>query len=182
LLFLTSLVASLNLDDVQVDEYGGKHKLKHYLAELNKRPGFDRVRSVGVTRDADLDVAGAFASVRGLLLANGFTPPDSPGEVKDGLLNVGVFILPDNNRAGMLEDLCLDAVREDPALACVDEFLTCIETRAARRPGNFPKARLQSWLASQIEPGKRLGEAAQAGYWPWGSPAFEPLRQFVQLL
>ncbi len=44
------------------------------------------------------------------------------------------------------------------------------------------KARVHAWLASQIEPDKRLGEAAKAGYWPWDSPGFDRLKQFLQAL
>jgi hypothetical protein len=39
---------------------------------------------------------------------------------------------------------------------------------------------MQVFLASRLEAGKRLGEAAQAGYLPWGAPAFDELRRFVK--
>ena len=41
------------------------------------------------------------------------------------------------------------------------------------------KARAHAWLASRVEPDKRVGEAAQAGYWPWGADAFLDLWSFV---
>jgi len=44
------------------------------------------------------------------------------------------------------------------------------------------KAHLHTWLASQREPDKRLGEAAEAGFWPWTNTVFDFLRQFLLAL
>ena len=95
---------------------------------------------------------------------------------------VGVFILPDNQRSGMLEDLCLGSVASDLALPCVDEFFDCVAKATNRQPGNLAKARIQAWLASHPEPDNRLGLAAQKGYWPWAAPAFAPLIAFLRTL
>lgn len=46
----------------------------------------------------------------------------------------------------------------------------------------MPVSLTHVWLASEVEPEKRLGEAAEAGYWPWTSPAFDALRQFLLAL
>ena len=82
----------------------------------------------------------------------------------------------------MLEDLCLAGVQADPAMPCVPEFFDCVQRRANRQPNNLAKARVHAWLASQVEPDKRLGEAAEAGYWPWASPAFAPLTSLLRVL
>ncbi len=82
----------------------------------------------------------------------------------------------------MLEDLCLAAVQADPATPCVDAYFTCLQTQTGKLPNNLAKARAHVWLASRPEPDRRLGEAAQSGYWPWADPAFDPLRQFLLAL
>jgi hypothetical protein len=41
------------------------------------------------------------------------------------------------------------------------------------------KACVHAWLASKERPDKRLGEAAQAGYWPFEHSAFDALSQFL---
>lgn len=46
-------------------------------------------------------------------------------------------------------------------------------------PYNMAKAKVHTFLASRIEPDKRLGEAAQAGYWPFNDPVFDPLKNFI---
>jgi hypothetical protein len=93
-----------------------------------------------------------------------------------------VFLLPDNASPGMLEDLCLEAVASDPAAPCLDEYFTCVFQRGNRRPVEVAKARVHAWLASQLKPDLRLGEAAEAGYWPWNSPVFDQLRAFLRAL
>ena len=47
---------------------------------------------------------------------------------------------------------------------------------------NPTKARLQAYLAALPRPGLRLGEAAEAGVWPWEHPAFDPLIAFLRAL
>lgn len=86
------------------------------------------------------------------------------------------------NTPGALEDLCLQSVTQDPAMLCVGVYFQCLQKQGLPMPSNLPKARVQAFLASRQEAGKRLGEAAQAGYLPWDDKAFEPVRNFLQQL
>jgi hypothetical protein len=90
------------------------------------------------------------------------------------------MILPEENTPGMLEDLCLRAVAQDPAMLCVEQYFQCLQQRGLSLPHNRSKAKVQAFLASRPEAGKRLGEAAQARYWPWDDKAFEQVRNFLQ--
>jgi hypothetical protein len=92
---------------------------------------------------------------------------------------VSIFVLPDDTSAGMLEDLCLAAVESDGAIECLNDYLACVLLNCNRKPENPAKARVHAWLASQPRADLRLGEAAEAGYWPWDSGAFENLRRFI---
>ncbi|MFN4219076.1 MAG: DUF3226 domain-containing protein, partial [Candidatus Bipolaricaulia bacterium] len=94
--------------------------------------------------------------------------------------SVMVMILPDINTPGALEDLCLQAVANDPALPCVEQYFECLKQQTSSFPKNFAKAKIQAFLASRVEAGKRLGEAAQAGYWPWHSSVFDQLKSFLK--
>jgi hypothetical protein len=82
----------------------------------------------------------------------------------------------------MLEDLCLASVGAHPAFPCVDDYFQCVFRTGGRLPNNLGKARVHAWLASEAIPDKHLGEAAQADYWPWTSPAFAPLIVFLRML
>lgn len=182
--FLNALLGELRITDIQVVDYGGKTLLKDYLEVLAKTPnsGFAGLVSLAITRDADTDAAGAFASACAALANAGLAVPSAHGQFAGANPQVGVWILPDGITPGMLEDLCMASVQTDLALPCVDEYFRCVGQRAGRQPNNIAKARLHVWLASQAEPDKRLGEAAEKGYWPWDAAAFQPLIRFLQSL
>src|SRR5205814_7104961 len=119
--------------------------------------------ALGTTRDADDSAVQVFQSICVLLRNNGLPAPSAPGQIAVGPPRVGVFILPDNLRNGMLEDLCLDTVQADGAMSCVTDFFQCVLQKAGRQPSPLAKARVHAWLASQVVPDLRLGEAAEKG-------------------
>jgi hypothetical protein len=178
--FFTALLKRLGIAEVQVEEYGGKPALGAYLKELRtKRPGRRKLQTLAVTRDLDVGMVQDYQSVCSALTNSGLAAPPAPGQFIKGKPSVGVYLFPDNQRPGMLEDLCLDAAAADPALPCVDDFIQCIADRAKRSPVPLAKARMHAWLASQDEPDLRLGEATQKLWWPWNHPAFDALKQFL---
>ena len=181
-IFFTAFLAHLNINNVQVEQYGGKPKLPSYLRNLRNIPGYLEVISLGITRDADDSAQSAFQSVCSSLNTASLSIPSKPREIAGDNPQVSVMILPGGQKNGMLEDLCIDAVATDPVLQCVDEYLECVYKKSERTPKNIAKARIHAWLSSQIEPDKRLGEAAKAGYLPWNSPGFDSLKQFLQAL
>lgn len=178
-LFFTAFLNHLNITDVQVEQYGGKQALASYIKTLKVRPGYLQIISLGITRDADNSAQSAFQSVCSSLNRAELPVPSQPGEIVGNNPRLSVLILPDDQNPGMLEDLCLNAIRADPVLQCVDEFFDCVYKSARREPGNLSKARIRAWLSSQVEPDKRLGEAAKAGYWSWDHPEFSQLKQFL---
>ncbi len=58
--FFSALLAHLSISDVQVEEYGGKRQLSRYFQELQIRPGYQEIVSIGITRDADNSAPSAF--------------------------------------------------------------------------------------------------------------------------
>ena len=178
----SALIDHLNLPDIEIRDIGGKTKFHTNVRTLKITPGFHRVTSIGVIRDADDDPDGAFQSVCAALQNAGFARPKKPLQPVGCLPQVVVMILPDGETPGMLEDLCLKSVKEDPAMRCVDEYFECLQERDGRLPSNLSKARVHAFLASRERPGLRLGEAAQKGHWPWEHPAFEQVRQFLNTL
>jgi len=173
-----ALLRHLGISDVQVVPTGGKTSLADGLHGLKVSPGFDSVMAIGVVRDADADPEAAFRSVCGALSREGLPVPAAPLVPHGGPPKVTVLILPSGTRPGALEDLCLDAVAGDPAFACVDRYFECLRDAGLDRPRNLSRARMQVFLASRQEAGKRLGEAA--GYLPWDVQAFDEVRRFVQ--
>jgi hypothetical protein len=175
------LASHLKLE-IDVEEYGGKSNLANFLFTLPKRPEFSQqqVTAMAVLRDADSDAGAAFQSVRAALMQNNFAAPDGDGVFQEAAMRVGVFIVGVNGR-GMIEDLCLHSVADQPEFPCIDGYFACIATKSARSKFSS-KAKVRVWMASHVDYEYHVGKAAAGGYWPWESPAFDSLKNFLKAL
>jgi len=178
-LLFEALVAHMGLSNIQIMPIGGKTRIRDYLRTLTKTPGFTKVLSLGIVRDADEDPYGAFQSVCDALRCADLSVPQRPLVPAGHNPKIVIMILPEESTPGMLEDLCLKAVEEDLAMFCVDQYFQCLQEQRVPPPSSLSKARVQVFLASRKEV-KRLGEAALAGYWPLDGKAFEQVRNFLQ--
>ena len=178
-LFLGAFLRALGINDVQIQNCRGKDNLGPILLEIADGPDFQLVNSIGIVRDADNSYTGALQSVQSALRSAGITIPEQSAIPAPETLRVSVFIMPDNSSTGALEQLCLSALANDPAMPCVEEFLTCVNSQLTDPPKDQQKARVHAFLASRQDPELRLGEAAQRGYIPLDDPAFTDLAQFL---
>ncbi len=179
-LFFGALIKHLGLQSIQTMPVGGKEQLRRNLKALVVSPGFSEVVSLGVVRDANADPGAAFQSVRDALQAVNLPAPDRSLVAVGERPRVAVLILPEVDMPGMLEDLCLRAIGQGPAMLCVERFFECLQQEELPLPDNMSKAKVQVFLASSRKAGLRLGEAAQAGCWPWNEKAFEQVRDFLR--
>ena len=179
-LFFGAFIQHLGLQNIQTMPIGGKEQLRRNLKALVVSPGFSEVIFLGVVRDANADPGAAFQSVHDALQAVNLPAPEYPLVPVGERPRVAVMILPEESAPGMLEDLCLKAVVQDPAMLCVEQYFECLQQEELPLPDNTSKAKVQVFLASRRKAGLRLGEAAQAGYWPWDGKAFEQVRDFLQ--
>jgi hypothetical protein len=178
--FFGALIRHLGLQGIQVMPIGGKTQLRQNLKALSLSSRFSQVISLGVVRDANSDPKGAFQSIKNALQSVKLPAPDRPLVVAGKKPRISVLILPEENTPGTLEDLCLRAVEKDPATSCVEEYFECLRACDLSIPDNLSKARVQVFLASRKKAGLRLGEASEAGYWPWDGQAFDEVRKFLQ--
>ncbi len=180
-IFFRALVKHLDLTQmVQVLEIGGRSNLTRQLNLLkSSREFLDNVKSVGIVRDADEDARTAFQSVCSGLRNVGLPVPKKPLKVALGNPATAVMIVPPTTQRGMLEDVCLQSMSDDPLMACVDSFIAC--AKISPESTNVAKARVQVLLAAK-EPELRVGEAAQKAIWNWEHPAFAPLSDFLKQL
>lgn len=191
--FLAEALEHLGIGGIQILPIAGKDNLGTNLAALTRDPKFGKVTCVAVIRDADRDSKRALQSVRDSLaprsprasgdslVENGFSVPQAHGVFTTGSRRTGVFIMPDGVNPGMLETLCMQSVADTPRAKCVEGFLACLSENGPL-PANVDKVRAHAWLAGQSEPGKRLGEAAEAGYWRFENPVFENLWNFLRAM
>ncbi|MDA1193174.1 MAG: hypothetical protein O3A46_15980 [Candidatus Poribacteria bacterium] len=179
--FLESLPT---LRHIQVYPYGGKDRLRRELRMIRNNANFRRnITSLGIMRDADDNAENAFRAVCGSLDTASLPIPTAPMTRKDenGKPSVTVFITPDNRRGGMLETLCFEAVADSAVVACVNEFLRCLE-RSDRSLANPDKTRIYAYLSTTEEPGRRFGQALSDIVFPLDSVSFNGVREFLHSL
>lgn len=180
--FFEELIKDMQLSDIQVLPIGGKTKLREHLKALSLSPRFTEVVSIGVVRDANNDAANAFQSVHDALKSVNLPSPQRSLMSEGGIPRVTIMILPGGGKCGMLEDLCLEAVSQDSAIPCVENYFNCLGKQGVSLPNNISKAKFHVFLASRPEPDKRLGEAAKAGFWSLRNKAFDEVKTFLNLI
>jgi len=180
--FKPLLHAEKLLDQIEIRNFGSVTDLHHYLSLLKRIDGFDRVNSLGIVRDAEDNAHSAFLNVCRSLEHAGLAAPTAPAVTANGLPNVTVFILPDCKNPGMLETLCLSAVKSDRVMPCIEKFFRCVQRQGMPMPNNQYKAQAHAFLATRPVPDLQLGEAAASGFWCFGDPAFDQLKQFLRAL
>ncbi len=125
------------------------------------------VSTIGVVIDADENINLKWDKLKNLFKASGYELPESPtqgGSIikKINFPTIGVWIMPDNNTNGMLEDFVKQLVPSDDLLMdYVEESLDKIETDGVNKYKTIhkSKARIHTWLAWQETPGTPMGLA-----------------------
>jgi len=149
----TALLTDLMLDSIiQVFETKGKDKFDSRLRALKTLPGFNQVISIGVVRDADSDPVSAFRSVCGGLRTINLPEPTTPLQpiTITGHPKVTVMIVPNATTKGMIENVCLNSVSDDPAMLCVEQYFQCLqEQHRTLAENDIPKSRVRAFLASR---------------------------------
>lgn len=151
--------------DIEQPKGGG---IDHLLDQVPARLTEAGMERLAVIVDADVAAQSRWEQLRDRLRRRGYGGiPDTLGEkgtivdlpVESNQIRFGVWIMPDNQLPGMLEDFLAFLIPEDDKiLPHVDKFLEDIPPEQRLfTPIHLPKARIHSYLAVQKEPGKPLG-------------------------
>lgn len=189
-IFFREFIDELQLRDrVDVRTFGSISDLQSYLGVFATKAAFkEKVIKLGIIRDAEEGSAkAAFQSVCSSLKNSKLPMPDGMQCFSPTSPSVGIYILPDCDRAGMLETLCLEAAEECEAesgkkiLPCVEKLLTCA-TEAGTRFDNLTKARFAGYALARGVIDPQLGRAAQKRIVPCRARAFNKLTSFIREL
>jgi len=127
------------------------------------------VKVLGIVLDADNNPQDRWDSVRSRLEKAGYENlpclQNADGTIveQQGLPRIGVWIMPDNQVSGMLEDFCAQLAPEQ-AMEFSGECVKSAEDKkfASFRSNHRSKAEIHTYLAWQNEPGRPLGQAITA--------------------
>lgn len=147
---------------------------------------------VGVVIDADTDLAARWRSTRDILIKSGYNSipqMPTPGGIiiqQSGKPTVGIWVMPDNQIPGMLEDFVSFLRPQDDLLWPFAEEavqkVKAIEEEYRFRDKYESKARIHTWLAWQKEPGKPMGQAITARYLDADAPHAQELMAWIRQL
>lgn len=133
------------------------------------------LQCLGIMLDADESLAARWQAVASRLRAAGYaaTPdfPDPNGTVLDSpdmqqLPRVGVWLMPDNQVEGILENFLQFLVPTgDPLFGHIEASVAAIGPEVCRFSELYrPKAKIHTWLAWQDDPGRPFGQAISKRY------------------
>lgn len=137
------------------------------------------LEALGIVLDADQNVQDRWFAVCHRLRDAGYVElpsrPDPNGltVAPPGRPRVGVWLMPDNQLRGMLEDFVSVLIPDgDPLAPRAHNCLQEIEREGLRRfpPEQYPKAFIHTWLAWQKVPGRPMGQAITARVLEHNSP------------
>ncbi len=141
---------------------------------------------LGILVDADTDLQARWQSLHGILTQAGYSLPQIPASGGTILReadkpNIGIWLMPDNQLPGMLEDFAARLISPaDPLWARAQSAVDEIPEAERRFPvERTAKAKLHTWLAWQAEPGKPIGLAITTKYL---DPNANQAQQFINWL
>lgn len=129
------------------------------------------LQSIGIIIDADENLESRWQSLKSRLSKDFSMPNIFP---KEGLIvendegvKLGVWIMPNNEEKGMIEDFIRFLIPEDDKLLPeINQFLSAIEAQGIHKYNEIhrSKAKIHSWLALQEAPGIPMGQAITRKY------------------
>lgn len=124
------------------------------------------VNTIGILIDADTDIMNRWESVRQQLNKAGYTSVPTTiskeGYIhkENGKVTIGVWLMPDNNTNGMLEDFIRFLIPDrDALLPIAESTLDSIESESLNNYSSIHKSKalIHTWLAWQEVPGTPMG-------------------------
>jgi hypothetical protein len=172
-------------NDVQLFSCDGKDQYSAAVKQFTKKriKGDLTISHILLIGDADKDPKSAFSVMQEILEDNGFPVPEEEGVLTDRPPQTAVFILPSMDVPGMMEDVCMESVGDDPVFDCIDTYFNCLDDliengKLDKGPKNLSKAKTAIFLASRPEYKYRIGYADK--YWNFSHDAFKRLRDILE--
>jgi hypothetical protein len=145
---------------------------------------------IGVIVDADASLPSRWQALQDVFLKRGHALPEQPDpngtiiDSHDGV-RIGVWLMPNNQTSGMLEDFIRFLIpSEDKLLPIVDESLKTLKAKDVQlfKDIHVAKARVHTWLAWQEDPGTPLGLAITKTYLDPSRPEGQAFVQWLKNL
>jgi len=180
--FFGALLKNLGIDNVQIIDVGGEANFNvNFPAYILADGALEKIKNIGFVRDAEArEATAAFQSICHLLRKYELPCPSELGKIagQDGK-KVNIFIMPNNNQCGMLEDLCIESIKDADIFHCIKSFIHCYENKIDKRKYNPAKAEILAYLSTRTPVVNSLGIAAQQNVWDFSHTCFNEIKNFL---
>ena len=194
--FLKEYLKYLDIENVEISDVGGEGNFKieipRKLIESNRH-----FSKIGIISDADdnspqkkfeellkiLNEINLLDEIKTNDIKLEF--PKSLGEFSNNELSIGIFIMPNNNDKGAIEDLILKTIEGDKVMDCVKEFINCVDKKYTtnKETADFnkkqSKRKIQIYLATKTELANSIDTGAQKGHFNFESEKLDKLKNFL---
>ncbi|MCA6072488.1 MAG: hypothetical protein LE178_02995 [Endomicrobium sp.] len=189
--FFDMLLKFLNIPNVQSIDVGGVYNFKNKFSVLSKQEKFRDVDKIAFIRDADKQAESALDSLKSsvqsadvrfsindISLANNNNIKDING------VCCGIYIMPDNQSSGMLEDLCIKYMKTDSICHCVEKYISCVRNNGGKNGEKFEfknesKSIIFSYLSTKLADSPSIGRAAQKNVFDFNNKCFCDIKNFL---
>lgn len=182
--FFDGILKNIGVDNVQCIDVGGIKQFNNKFITYSKASGFCNIAKIAFIRDAEkMEAVNALNSIKSTVHRSKihFSIEEislSRNIIKNNGVVCGVYIMPDNNSSGMLEDLFIEYFQNEPISACVYKYMECLEDKGIILQ-NKSKSTVLSYLASKDEC-NRIGLAAKQNYIDYSKKCFNPIKDFLK--
>ena len=140
------------------------HRLLPAIGPEVKAPGLD---TLGIMADANADLTARWSAISNRLREANIEAPDRPspeGTIIPGTPRIGVWLMPDNQSSGELEDfVCKMVPEDDPVWPMSRRYIREIPEEMRKfGPTKTTRAELYAWLATR-DVRNRMGTAIGSG-------------------
>ena len=157
-----SVLEKLNIRHVEFKECNGIENLLRVFPVLIKESD---MRSIGIIVDANNSLKGRWQSIRNKLIHSDLDIELPEVPCRHGTVQkfenqiIGIWVMPDNQRSGALEDFVVELIPDDDRWELACNFVKDAKDRGI--PIRESKSQVYAWL-SIVAPGMRIGTAFKA--------------------
>ena len=178
----SSILKKLHISNANCVDCNGIDKLLNDLTTFIK--GSD-ARSIGIIVDANQSLGRRWQSIRDKLIRSDleFELPKTPchcGTVQEfGDQVIGIWVMPDNQKSGVLEDFVTELIPKDDVWELACDFVERAMDKGI--PINESKSQVYAWL-SIVAPGIQMGTAFKANKLEFDTTNYKNFENWIKAL
>ena len=172
----------LRIQNVQFEACSGIENLLKDLPTLIKKSD---MRSIGIIVDANNSLEQRWQSIRDKLIRSEFEVelPKTPchqGTIQGfGNQIIGIWLMPDNQRCGVLEDFVTELIPKDDVWKLACDYVERVKDKGI--PISESKSQVYAWL-SIVAPGMQMGTAFKANKLEFDATNYKNFENWIKAL